>query len=132
MTLKTKRTFSLARVIVFGAISLVVFVSAWIVFYIKYGPTKFDQQIWLKGESLLEQPRLRMADGLIKSGELIGLNRDEVEVKLGPKPKTEYFKGYDFVYWLGDERGFISIDSEWLVLKVDQSGKVIYNAIKTD
>jgi hypothetical protein len=25
------------------------------------------------------------------------------------------------VYWLGPERGFIRIDSEWLVLRLDQS-----------
>ena len=28
------------------------------------------------------------------------------------------------VYWLGPERGFMSIDSEWLTLNFDQAGKV--------
>lgn len=40
---------------------------------------------------------------------------------LGKPPATDYFSDWDLVYWLGPERGFLSIDSEWLVVKLDQN-----------
>ena len=43
---------------------------------------------------------------------------------LGEPPHTGYFKDWDLVYWLGRERGFISIDSEWLVVRLDPKGWV--------
>lgn len=39
---------------------------------------------------------------------------------LGDETNTDYFKEVNnIVYYLGDERGFISIDSEWLVIMFD-------------
>jgi len=58
-----------------------------------------------------------MADDLVENKKLLGLTRQEVAARLGERPKTEYFKNFDLVYYLGPERGFISIDSEWLVVK---------------
>ena len=51
---------------------------------------------------------------------------------LGEPPTTEYFTDWNLVYNLGAERGFLSIDSEWLVLRTDQSGVVIQAAIVRD
>lgn len=65
-----------------------------------------------------------MADDLVKKRKLIGLSRPEVVALLGEPSKTEYFKEFDLVYYLGPERGFISIDSEWLVLKLGHDGRV--------
>jgi hypothetical protein len=45
---------------------------------------------------------------------------------LGEPPKTEYFKEFDLVYYLGPERGFMGIDSEWLVLKLGGLVPIIY------
>ena len=42
---------------------------------------------------------------------------------LGEPPETEYFRDWDLVYWLGPERGFMSIDSEWLVLRLHENGR---------
>jgi hypothetical protein len=63
--------------------------------------------------------RIRMVDDLMHSKQLDHLSRAEVEKLLGTPPRTVYFREYDLVYWLGPERGFISIDSEWLVIKFD-------------
>ena len=65
-----------------------------------------------------------MANDLVDNKKLIGLTRQEVVSRLGAQPKTEYFKEFDLVYYLGPERGFISIDSEWLVLKLGTNGRV--------
>lgn len=61
--------------------------------------------------------RLRMVDDLTKRTKLIGMSKSEVDALLGRPPSTDYFRAYDYVYWLGPERGFFSIDSEWLCLK---------------
>lgn len=91
-------------------------------------PTAFDRQVWLDGARVAfsqEAPRLRMADGLLRDGRLIGMTRAQVDALLGPQTTTGNFRPeYDYVYWLGAERGYISIDSEWLVLKLGPGGKV--------
>jgi len=51
---------------------------------------------------------------------------------LGEPPKTEYFKEFDLVYYLGPERGFMGIDSEWLVLKLGPEGRVKRATIARD
>ena len=70
-----------------------------------------------------------MADDLIGSGKLQGLTRAEIFSLLSEPPKTDYFKEYDLVYDLGPERSSISIDSEWLVVKFGQDGRVAKAAI---
>lgn len=57
-----------------------------------------------------------MVDDLLARYELVGMTRDKVDELLGVPPETAYFTGFDYVYWLGPERGFISIDSEWLCI----------------
>jgi hypothetical protein len=106
------------------------------IYYLTHRPTNFDSQIWLAGEKVdfsSDVPRLRMANGLIRDGKLIGMSRTEVDSLLGPQTSTGYFRpDYAYVYWLGAERGFFSIDSEWLVLAVGPDGKVSQALIVRD
>lgn len=54
------------------------------------------------------------------------------QVILGPDTENAYFKEIDnMVYYLGPERGLISIDSEWLVIEFDNNTVVDYH-IKRD
>jgi hypothetical protein len=73
-----------------------------------------------------------MADGLVASGELIGRTRDEVLSKLGAPTDTGKFAGDGLVYWLGPERSSISVDSEWLVVRIGADGKVSEVDIRSD
>jgi len=91
----------------------------------------FDPSRW-KTSATPASVRLRMADDLVENKKLIGLTRQEVVARLGEPPKTEYFKEFDLVYYLGPERGFISIDSEWLVLKLGPDGRVKRATIARD
>jgi hypothetical protein len=75
--------------------------------------------------------RIRMIDDLFAKRDLKGMRRAEVEALLGERDLTGYFKDYDMVYCLGPERGFVPIDSEWLVIKLDQD-KVTYYRIARD
>jgi hypothetical protein len=127
-----------ARVIIIVLTALVaVPVLAYVGFlsYIFLGPeveayskaTDFDSNAW-KSRSLDSEhmwpTRLRMADDLLESGKLTGATRQEVESLLGPPDKTEYFRDWTMVYWLGPERGAFRIDSEWLGIRLNESGIV--------
>ena len=61
-----------------------------------------------------------------------GRSRGEIVALLGEPTTTDYFKDYDLVYWLGPERGLISIDSEWLVIRLDSLGRVSDFRLVTD
>jgi hypothetical protein len=91
----------------------------------------FDVALW-KNSATTSSVRLRMADDLVNSKKLNGLTRQEVLTLLGEPPKTEYFKEYELAYYLGPERGFMSIDSEWLVLKFGPDGRISRAAIARD
>ena len=58
-----------------------------------------------------------MADRIVAWRLLDGKTRIQVTEMLGEPPKTDYFTEWEMVYWLGPERGFMSIDSEWLLIK---------------
>lgn len=70
-------------------------------------------------------PRLCMVDNLMASGRLEGLNSNDVVELLGP-PNDKSFpfgaRSCDIHYYLGPERGFIRIDSEWLFITFDENG----------
>ena len=88
--------------------------------------THFDSRSWIEngGQNSDWPARLRMVDDLLETHELQGLSRAELESLLGPADETGYFRKWDLVYWLGPERGWIRIDSEWLVLRLDGKGRV--------
>ena len=83
----------------------------------------FDAALW-KNNATRSSIRLAMADDLVATQRLNKLSRAGVLDLLGEPLKTPYFKEFDMVYWLGPERAFMSIDSEWLVIKLDSSGHV--------
>ena len=75
--------------------------------------------------------KIKMVDDLLKKHQLIGMNKNDLEDLLGKPPKTDYFKDYEYVYWLGPERGLFGIDSEWLAIKF-KDGNVIKVEILRD
>ena len=92
----------------------------------------FDSQRWKQVERSDDYSRLRMIESLTLSGRLNRITRAEVVSLLGPSDDTNYFNEWDFVYWLGPERSFISLDSEWLVIKIGSTGRVVDYRIVSD
>lgn len=89
----------------------------------------FDIDLWSKGEdaqwtSAPPAPRLEMADRLVESEALVGMSQTSVAALLGPPTQTDKFQDWDLVYWLGVERGYLPIDSEWLVIRFDADRRV--------
>lgn len=96
--------------------------------YIFGGPTityyltrrEFNSADWKNEVSDRENPvRLRMVEDLLDRYSLVGMSKSEIDTLLGVAGPSLYFKGYDYVYWLGPEISFISLDSEWLALKME-------------
>lgn len=86
-------------------------------------------------EKWIENPdqRVKIVDSLLSKYELAGMREQEViDLLGGPGGKDACYQSEDcLVYYLGAERGFISIDSEWLVIAV-QDGVVCDYEIRTD
>lgn len=112
---------------------LLLVVGLWLIReFVLYGkfipkPMDFESTLWKTTPAThnYQSIRLRMVDNLLKTHPLVGLSRAEVEKLLGPADQTTYFHEFDMVYMLGLERGMmIAIDSEWLIIKLDSSGRV--------
>ncbi|KQL19966.1 hypothetical protein ACFFHH_06580 [Cytobacillus solani] len=89
----------------------------------------FSSERWLAKSD----ERVYMVDDLLSRTKLIGLSKEEVITLLGKPDDTEYFTDdNNIVYYLGNERGFISIDSEWLVIWFDVDETVFKYEIQTD
>src|SRR5215212_8180343 len=86
--------------------------------------TPFDRAAWPDERQVQHGVRLKMADRIVATKMLTGKTRAQVVEMLGEPPPTGYFKSWDLVYYLGPERGFMGIDSEWLVVKLDGQGRV--------
>ena len=87
----------------------------------------FDARAWKAAEANwndASHQRARMADKMLSSGRLIGMRRDDVTALLGEPDHSGYFSSWDLVYNLGAERGYMSIDSEWLVIRLGTDGRV--------
>lgn len=87
----------------------------------------FDAAAWQRSWSELEEAptvRQRMVEDVI-GGVLPGKSRQDIERLLGQSRQTPYFKetGRDLIYKLGPERGVFSIDSEWLLIWLDDRGR---------
>lgn len=94
--------------------------------------TAFDPAVWHDEAHVKQGARLQMADRLIARQALLGRTRAKVVTMLGEPPETAYFANWDLVYWLGPERGLMSIDSEWLVMRLGHDGKVVESRIVRD
>ena len=78
----------------------------------------FTTKKWLEHP----QERTRIVGDLLEKHPLVGMTAWEIEALLGEDDgEMGYFTQEDrMVYWLGPERGLISIDSEWLILEFSE------------
>ncbi|WP_235190074.1 outer membrane protein assembly factor BamE domain-containing protein [Bacillus gaemokensis] len=91
--------------------------------------SKFHRDAWLEEES----KRVYIVDDLLEKHKLVGKSKEEVLQLLGNPTETGRFKETNqIIYYLGDERGFIRIDSERLVLYFNDNDKVMKYKIQKD
>jgi hypothetical protein len=133
-----ERTMLKRKLVIFGLIVTLCVVGAvgWFFFgdtireHLRRRP--FDAAAWQGEAHLTNDVRIRMVDDLLRRHRFGGMTREQVAAIVGQPDKTDYFRDWDMVYWLGPERGFISIDSEWLVFRLDSQKKVTDFRIVTD
>ena len=78
----------------------------------------WKEAAWKTGVGPHSAARLAMVDDLLKRYKLIGMTRAQVVDLLGPPSPIESNQSDSvYIYYLGPERGFISIDDEWLDIK---------------
>jgi len=92
----------------------------------------FDSDRWKQAERLDDQVRIQMIEHPMWSGKLDGMSRTELLALLGAPSNVGYVRDRDYVYWLGNERSLLSLDSEWLVVDVDASGRVSRYEVVSD
>ena len=90
------------------------------------GRREFDAELWRdSAQAYGANPiRIRMVDDLLLRHDFLDWRREQVVSLLGEPPETGYFSQYDLVYWMGPERGLIRLDSEWLVFRLNEHGRV--------
>jgi hypothetical protein len=92
----------------------------------------FDADLWKKRDQTAHHsdwpPRLCMVDDLLARGRLKAMTESQVIDLLGPPDS----KSLGFSFYLGPERGFMSIDSEILVIEFGTDGKVSRQRIHRD
>lgn len=95
---------------------------------------QFDRTKWTDAAMIYEPPYVRrsMVDDVMKNRISREMRRADVIDVLGEPTETPYFKDYDLVYWLGEEKGFVSVDSAWLVIKFGANERVSDFKLVTD
>ncbi|MCA8941104.1 MAG: hypothetical protein KDB80_00975 [Planctomycetes bacterium] len=118
----------------FGRISLLalVVVAAATIKCSLFPGRAFDAALWHDDARVKSGIRRGMADRMLADEVLLGRSRAEVVALLGEPPPTAYFSEWDLVYWLGPERGLISVDSEWLVIRLGRDGCVCQAGLVRD
>lgn len=84
--------------------------------------TSFDQERWLQAD-LASRERAQMVASLLEAHPLKGMGRTEVIELLGPPTPTDKWDGTEMIYVLGPDAG-MGIDHEWLLIELDQQGRV--------
>jgi len=133
---KAKGKFFL-KLIAYLMISIIIG-YAFIVALLIFGPraknyfqqTDFDPVVWKQNLGVGKPLKQKMISDLFKKFRLVGMSRAQMIELLGTPPKTNYFRNYDFVYWLGPENG-MGVDSEWLCIKFEND-VVVSAVILTD
>src|SRR5262245_9005485 len=99
-----RRVLSLLAVVLAVGLSAIAAIRYW-----KTRPLTFDRGVWnAEAIDIDDFRRHRMADWLLKRKRLVGKSRAEIISMLGEPTVTSYFREYDLVYVLGNERGWIS------------------------
>lgn len=86
--------------------------------------SEFDQTRWMNAD-LTGRERAEMLPSFLREHPLEGLSREQVEALLGEPTQTDKWRGADMIYVLGNDGSYTPIDNEWLLITLDQRGRVI-------
>jgi len=117
------------RFITISILSFIPVIYCVVILGVNEYKSNFTTERWLNNPG----ERVYLIDDLLNEYKLIDKTKTEVHTLLGSPTETEYFKDENnIVYHLGNERGLISIDSEWLIIWFNDNEKVTKYEIVTD
>ncbi|MEJ6790919.1 outer membrane protein assembly factor BamE [Brevundimonas sp. BR2-1] len=73
-----------------------------------------------------------MVASFLEEHPLKGMTRAEVVELLGPPTPTDNWEGTEMIYVLGPDGGLMAIDHEWLLIELDQQGRVTTFEVVSD
>lgn len=91
----------------------------------------FDQERW-RNADLETRERAHMVASLLEEHPLKGMARAEVIALLGPPTPTDKWEGTEMIYVLGPDGSLMAIDHEWLLIELDQEGRVTTFEVVSD
>lgn len=121
---KRSRVLLLTIYVALGVVSVYACFYLWLFFGWQIrdwmNRTSFDSTVWRENAGVFSEfnDRQRMVNDLLDRYELLGLPSDSLDRLLGPSDNSD-LGDWDRVYFLGPERGWISIDDEWLSIRLD-------------
>jgi hypothetical protein len=95
----------------------------------------FDADAWQRADTRASNTiREQMGDRLIFDKTLLGKTRNEIVSVLGQPLEKGYGPSgdWDLIYMLGLERNWAPIDNEYLVIRLDPSGRATHCQLTTD
>ena len=134
------RTLQIVKwVTLVGVVATVALVAsfAWLFFGTsiqeRFDRQQFNMTAWQDPKQIDEENvRIRMVDDLLKRHNFQGMTREQVTAVIGEPDQTGHYRDWELVYWLGPERSMVSIDSEWLVFRLDGKKRVTDYKIMRD
>jgi len=91
----------------------------------------FNPQRW-RDANLDTRERANMVGSLIKAHRLDGMDRASVVALLGEPTPTDKWDGSEMIYVLGPDGSMFPIDNEWLIIELDQQGRVSGYQVRPD
>ena len=91
----------------------------------------FDSQRW-RNADLHTRERANMVGSLVKDRRLDGMDRSSVVALLGEPTPTDKWDGSEMIYVLGPDGSMFPIDNEWLLIELDQQGRVAGYQVRPD
>jgi hypothetical protein len=85
------------------------------------GTAQFDRERWANAD-LTGRERAEMMPSLLRDHPLTGMTRAEVVDLLGEPTATD--ANTQMVYVLGNDGSYTPIDNEWLLIDLDEQGRV--------
>lgn len=101
-------------------------------YFAHFDSVQWKQAAWEAKEGNHSESRICMVDDLLRTHRLVGLSRQELENLLGkPNDLESAQTKSEYLYYLGPERSYLSVDSDWLDV-IFAHDKVVSAIIKPD
>lgn len=111
------------QIAAFTACVLIVIANA-VAHAVWYPKREFDRTVWLDDSPHQIRRKQQMADWLMAQNRLVGQKRADIVEQLGEPSFVEIFNDWHVAYWLGRERTFVGVTSEWLVMRYGEDDRV--------